>query len=151
MTKNSDLPFQLFNFGLSKTCSEDGDFPCIIAITLYLIIITLIIFNLWKSIQFFVSPVKFFFFALNRRNIKNEFVLFSFITETICSRASHDYEAERQQREATISKLQQSLAEIHSSQKVREHEVESSRAAIAKIKSDLAAIESVSHFKHLFF
>ena len=56
-------------------------------------------------------------------------------------RASHDYEAERKQREETINKLQHNLNELLSQQKVREHELEQFRGDIVKNKSDLATVE----------
>ncbi|XP_012944778.1 structural maintenance of chromosomes protein 6 [Aplysia californica] len=62
--------------------------------------------------------------------------------EELRTAASHDYEAERKQREEQIAKLEGQLEKLSLELRVKEHSVEQFRGAVAKNKSDLAAIEA---------
>ncbi|XP_059153148.1 structural maintenance of chromosomes protein 6-like [Physella acuta] len=56
--------------------------------------------------------------------------------------ASHDFEADRRQREEQISSLKLKLDEIVSKKKVSEHELDQHRSAVAKYKADASQLEA---------
>ncbi|BFY99906.1 hypothetical protein BsWGS_02945 [Bradybaena similaris] len=61
--------------------------------------------------------------------------------EELKTSASHDYEADRRQREEQIDILEKNIAELQSKKKVKLHEMEQYQSAIAKYKADAVQFE----------
>ncbi|CAG5135892.1 unnamed protein product, partial [Candidula unifasciata] len=61
--------------------------------------------------------------------------------EELKTSASHDYEADRRQREEQIAMLEKNTAEMQAKQKVKQHELEQYQSAIAKYKTDVGQFE----------